>query len=188
MRVVLRLQLPGEVVEGVVEVSAAQAGGPLREPRPVGHAAHGQAQPRPSAVAAADTMAKSPCRAENSVKALRWPAAASGKRTSASNSSGARAVISMPWKKSAAGSVRRFEALRSTTSPPSASSTSGISALGSACATEPQTVPRLRIWKCEMKGKACASSGTSCASDWRHSTLPCVAAAPIASMPPSART
>ena len=98
-----------------------------------------------------------------------------------------RAVISMPWKKSAAATVRRFDALRNTTSPPSASSTSGISALGSACATEPQTVPRLRIWKCEMKGKAWASKGTSCASVLRHSTLPCVAAAPTASMPRSAR-
>ena len=94
----------------------------------------------------------------------------------------------MPWKNSLAGRVRRFLALRSTTSPPSASSTSGISALGSAWATEPHTVPRLRTWKCEMKGKACASSGTSRARVARHSTLACVAAAPTASMLPSQRT
>jgi hypothetical protein len=38
--------------------------------------------------------------------------------------------------------------------PPSAASASGSSALGSACAIDPQTVPRLRTWKCETCGSA----------------------------------
>ena len=95
------------------------------------------------------------------------------------------AVISIPWKKSSAGSVRRPRRLRSTTSPCNASRASGSSALGSAWAIEPHTVPRLRIWKCEMCGKAWASSGTSAASRGRHSTLAWVAAAPIARCLPS---
>ena len=94
----------------------------------------------------------------------------------------------MPVKKSAALSVRRRFEERNRTSPSSASRHSGNSADGSAWAIEPATVPRLRIWKCEMCGNASASSGSSCARRGRHSTLACVAAAPMRSQPESMRT
>ena len=51
-------------------------------------------------------------------------------------------------------------ALRKSTSPPSATSASGISALGSACASEPQMVPRLRVCMCPTQGSASATSGS----------------------------
>ena len=50
--------------------------------------------------------------------------------------------------------------LRSATWPPSVASTSAISAAGSAFATEPPTVPRLRVAACPTNGSARASSGT----------------------------
>ena len=46
----------------------------------------------------------------------------------------------------------------------SASATAGSSDAGSACAIEPPTVPRLRIWKWPMCGTARASSGTAAAT------------------------
>ena len=49
----------------------------------------------------------------------------------------------------------------SSSSAPSATATAGYSDAGSACASEPPTVPRLRIWKCPISGVACASSGTA---------------------------
>ena len=44
MRVVLGFELPGEIVEGAVQVGAAQAGRPLRQARPVRHPADGEAK------------------------------------------------------------------------------------------------------------------------------------------------
>ena len=52
----------------------------------------------------------------------------------------------------------------------SASATAGYSAAGSACAIDPPSVPRLRIWKWPISGVARASSGTAAATSALAST------------------
>ena len=69
----------------------------------------------------------------------------SGSRASTKSSSSASAVVMMPLKKSRAAMTRSPRALLAKTSPSSAASTRHHSDAGSACASEPQKVPRLRI-------------------------------------------
>ncbi len=90
-------------------------------------------------------MAKSPRRRANSWKPQRRRAGQAGSRTSVMISSGVSAVISGPWKKSAAW-ITRAPALPTTAiSASQVIAMPGISAAGSACAMLPPTVPRLRI-------------------------------------------
>src|SRR5262249_56053383 len=66
----------------------------------------------------------------------------------------------------------------STTVPPHATRANGISALGSAWATDPPSVPRLRVWKWPTHGSAIESSGTSRAMTSERSASLCVSPAP----------
>ena len=61
----------------------------------------------------------------------------------------------------------------------SASATAGYSAAGSAWASDPPIVPRLRIWKCPISGVARASSGTASATSAEDSIVAWVVPAPI---------
>ena len=70
-----------------------------------------------------------------------------GTCTAVSNSSGSSVVVQVDSKKSAAGTRRVEPLLATSTSASSASATAGSSDAGSACAMDPPTVPRLRIWK-----------------------------------------
>ena len=72
---------------------------------------------------------------------------------------------------------------RSATSPPSATRHSGISALGSACATEPQTVPRLRVWHARPRAARAASSGDWVAKPGLAIRSDCVTEAPTPRCP-----
>ena len=92
-------------------------------------------------------MAKSPCRRADLAEGVAGSGARLGNETASISSSSCRSVIIMPAKNDSAGRRRARLRERSRTSPPSATRQSGISALGSACATEPQTVPRARVWK-----------------------------------------
>ena len=74
---------------------------------------------------------------------------------------------------------------RSTASPPSVARQSGSSALGSAKATEPQTVPRLRVWTWPSRGSAAASIGDRRASGGQASNSAWVVAAPTSMTAPS---
>ena len=154
--VVARIEFVGEGIQGVVERAAIEARKIARH-RHVRDAADGEA----------DAVARRHRRAgddgEIAVAARDFAKRAAladrrGNDTASIISSSARAVAIMPVKKSFAGTRRRRLALRRCTSPPSASSTSGNSALGSACAIEPQTVPRLRVWAWPVHGNASAAS------------------------------
>ena len=102
-----------------------------------------------------------------------------GTRRASINSSSLRAVDIMPGEE-----INRRNApplLPSTTdamAPLSASRTSGNSALGSACATEPQTVPRLRVCACPTHGNAAARSGWRSASSGHARSSACRTPAP----------
>ena len=81
-------------------------------------------------------------------KFLEAPAAAAGhagRRTSVMISSGFSAVVSAPWKKSAAWMTRAPDLPKTEISASQVEAMPGISAAGSACARLPPTVPRLRI-------------------------------------------
>ena len=89
-----------------------------------------------------------------------------------------RAVDIRPVKKSSAA-TRRFPLPDDNSiSPLSATNASGISALGSASAAEPQTVPRARVCACPTQGSASASSGWRFASSGHASSAACRSAAP----------
>ena len=71
----------------------------------------------------------------------------------------------------------------SSISAPSATATAGYSDAGSACASEPPTVPRLRIWKCPMSGVARASNGAAAATVGSCSMTRCRVPARTTSVP-----
>ena len=95
---------------------------------------------------AAPAMAKSPCVSAYSTKAVRAPAGSGGTSISTSSSSGSSAVISGPTKSSSALSTRASPDERRWKRASSAVRATGSSAEGSANATEPPTVPRVRTW------------------------------------------
>ena len=99
----------------------------------------------PSRTTAQEAIAKSPWRSATSSKAHRAPGAAAGQRVATTISSSPHAVSRGPWKNARAGTSRSPRAERSRTAPSSSARTRGNSALGSACATEPPTVPRARV-------------------------------------------
>src|SRR5712675_1651338 len=141
MDIVPRLQFMGEGVQGVVERTAVETR-PVAHRGHISHAADGEAD----ALLAGDGRAGDDRKVAVTPRdfAERAPPRY-GNETASIISSAPRAVDIMPVKKSPAASFRRFLAVRRCTSPPSASSASGISALGSAWAIEPQIVPRLRV-------------------------------------------
>ena len=94
-------------------------------------------------------MAKSPCRARKLAERAAGAVCADRKVRPLRSVRRPRARSSiMPAKKSSAATLRRCR-WRCADAPRrrARSATSGISALGSACATEPQIVPRLRVWR-----------------------------------------
>jgi len=74
----------------------------------------------------------------------RGPAGQGGRRISTMISSGVSAVVSAPWKKSAAWITCAPNVPTTAISASQVSAIPGISAAGSACARLPPTVPRLR--------------------------------------------
>ena len=144
MQVVARIELPGERVERVVERAAVECA--KSRAWPVGDAADGEA----NAVFARNRGAGDD--GEIAVAAGELPEGVAVSRPPRRYGDrfdqfvvGARAVDIRPVKKFAAATLRRLRRDDNSTSPSSASRTSGISALGSACAIEPHTVPRLRV-------------------------------------------
>ena len=95
------------------------------------------------------------------------------------SSSGSSAVLHRPVKNEAAGIERVPRGETASISASSASATAGYSAAGSACAIEPPNVPRLRIWKCPMKGVTRVSSGAAFATSALAPTAASVVPAPI---------
>ena len=63
-----------------------------------------------------------------------------------------------PRKSSSAGIVAATTRRDRDAEPPQATSASGSSAAASACATEPQTVPRLRVTVCPTWGSTAAKA------------------------------
>src|SRR3984957_5298628 len=122
------------------------------------------ALPRPSrsspTATAAPATAKSPERRANSSIAKPCLPVAAGKLTPVSNSSGSSAVVQMPVKNPAAGISRWPRGESASTHPSRARATAGYSAAGSAWASDPPIVPRLRIWKWPISAVARDSSGT----------------------------
>ncbi len=94
------------------------------------------------------TMAKSPALRENSVIATRCLSLRSGKVTAVSNSSGRSVVVKKVSKKSRAAIWRSPETLTAVTDPSRSAVSMHHSAAGSACATLPPKVPRVRIGRC----------------------------------------
>ena len=106
------------------------------------------------------------------------PARRQGNDTASISSSSLRAVDIRPVKKSSAATRRCPVLDERMMSPPSARRHSGSSALGSASATEPHTVPRARVCACPTQGSACASSGWRAASSGHASNSACRTDAP----------
>src|ERR1043165_7096766 len=88
------------------------------------------------------------------------PAGQTGKRISVIQEPAVIAVIIGPRKNSLAAIERDPAEFRRTLIPFSVARTSGISAPGSALATEPPIVPRLRVAACPTHGSALARRGT----------------------------
>ena len=84
---------------------------------------------------------------------------ATGTRTSVTISSGSSAVVNVPCRNSSIGTVRVPDELATTTSAPRASITDPQSPAGSACASDPASVPRLRTTGSEISGAAAAITG-----------------------------
>ena len=82
-----------------------------------------------------------------------------GKNAEVANSSGRSADSSGPTKKSAAAISRDPTADTAVTEPPVSASTVVSSPDGSACASDPTDVPRLRMVGCATSASACGSSG-----------------------------
>ena len=90
----------------------------------------------------------------------------------------------MPTKNSSAGTSRvPPPLLRSSTPASLATSAAGTSAVGNACATLPQSVPRLRICVVETAASAAATSGQLRPIAGSCSTRACVTMAPIRALP-----
>ena len=89
------------------------------------------------------------------------------------------AVMRNPRKNSLAGIVRSPLRERTVTVASSAERTTGSSAAGSAWATLPPAVPRLRIAGCPMYGSASASSGDAWATAGSCSSSANVVSAPM---------
>ena len=111
------------------------------------------------------------------------PAGSGGTSISTSSSSGSSAVISGPRKSSPASSVRAPPAERTWKRASSAASATGSSAAGSACATEPPTVPRVRICGWATSRTAWRSSGQRAATSRERSSAAWRVSAPIRSGP-----
>ena len=95
-------------------------------------------------------MAKSPTRRLNSENPKRTSGRSIGRRTSASNSSSSSAVVIKPLKNSGAGMRRTPRVEIAIISASRQAATAHHSEAGSACAIEPQNVPRVRIGRCAM--------------------------------------
>ncbi len=104
------------------------------------------------------------------------------------SSSGARTVVSAPVKNSRARTRRSRRRDRSTMVASLVTVQSGISALGSAWATEPPRVPALRVWKCPTHGSASASRGSASRSAAESSASACVTVAPVTTRSPRIST
>ena len=77
-----------------------------------------------------------------------------------------RSVVSAPMEELAGAHAALSAGVDcSTTLPPVTTRRAEFRRSGSACATDPPSVPRLRVWKCPTHGSAIASSGTSRADD-----------------------
>ena len=141
---------------------------------------------RPSLmVTAAPPRAKSPCRRANSTKAEPVAGSCAGTSTDVTSSSGARAVVNSATKNCCQPRTRepRFE--RSWNRASRAANAAGSSAAGSACATDPPTVPRLRICAWPTQPIASCRSGHDSAITFERSTSECRVMAPTTSVPPS---
>ena len=103
-----------------------------------------------STAATAPAMAKSPWRRANSATPQPVRPVHTGNAIDVSNSSASSAVDQTPVKNSLAGTVRDPVVDASSNVASSATATAGYSAAGSAWASEPPIVPRLRIWKWPM--------------------------------------
>ena len=189
MQIITGFEIPHESVKRVVEAGIARQR-QVTHRRPVGDPADCEPSGRASTVAAQATMAKSPCRRPISRNAYPTPARAIGKRTASIISSTPQSVDMMPIKKLSAATRRDPRRDRSSISPLSVMRTSGSSALGSACATEPQTVPRLRVCACPTHGSAAARSGWLETRFAYCSTWRCLTVAPTRIVPsaPSMRS
>ena len=128
-------------------------------------------------------MAKSPWRRATSSTAKPHRPVQIGNPTPARISSSSSAVDQVPVKNSAAGIVRRPRTDTASNSASRASATAGSSDAGSAWASDPPIVPRLRIWKWPISGTARARRGTSRATSASRSTVACVVDAPIHTAP-----
>src|SRR5262249_12765367 len=104
----------------------------------------GEVAPAPRPILQAPAAARAPRRRANSSKPQRRPAGQAGRRISTMISSGVSAVVSAPWKKSAAWITCAPDFPTTAISASQVSAIPGISAAGSAWARLPPTVPRLR--------------------------------------------
>ena len=96
-------------------------------------------------VTSAMAIAKSPLRRLNSTNPVTVSSGSSGSSAATTSSSSSSAVAITPRKKSAAAILRMPRWLRASTTPSSAAMTQHHSEAGSALATLPQKVPRVRI-------------------------------------------
>ena len=103
--------------------------------------------PSSSTAQTAPVRAKSPKRRATSSTAKPHRPLQTGKRTPVSTSSMSSAVMNVDTKNSDAGTVRGPWVFVTSNSASRASATAGYSAAGSAWASDPPSVPRLRIWK-----------------------------------------
>src|SRR5579859_8141215 len=141
---------------------------------------------RPSfTVTAAPPSAKSPCRRANSTNAepVAWSWA--GTSTEVTSSSGAREVVNSATKNFCQPRTREPRLERTWNRASRAAKAAGSSAAGSACATDPPTVPRLRICACPTQPIASCRSGHDSAITFERSTSACRVMAPTTSVPPS---
>ena len=109
----------------------------------------------------------------------------SGTRTSVRISPGSSDVVNGPWKSSSIGIVRSPPGPRATTSARVASMTEPQSPCGSACASEPATVPRLRTIGSEITGAASPRAPYRPFSSSDRSAVLCRTRAPIRKPPSS---
>ena len=168
-------------------VSASSAARARTGRSPAPHSAIRVAPTRPSSprvtVAATPHTGRSPWRRATSTNAVPVPAVVTGTSTATTISPGASDVVNGPVKKSSASTVRSPERLRTTTRPSRASSAVGSSADGSANATLPTTVPRLRTGACATWAPASASRGACAATSGESSLVRCRTVAPSLSVP-----
>src|SRR5271166_762209 len=111
-----------------------------------------------------------------------------GKRTPVRQAEDDSAVVIGPVKNCAAGSSAEATPSRQTMVAPRVTATSAISAAGSALASDPPSVPRLRIGAWPTNGMTLASSGMCVRTSPSRSSTHCRVVAPIATASPSLRT